>query len=275
MSFVDTTLADIDALIADGGSNTAADVRALAAALHQLAEPLRHKPGPADTPDDDFDTGVLDGKWTVVTGTEAAVSLLETGNVARYDVDTRLGWLLAQVGRDGARTVTIRQDYTVPDGNSILACVAYAAPFDGEPGLAGGNSEMTLEVTLNDTDSDPSAGNEVAIAIQAHGGGVRVRGLHNGVNVIGSAGFAAATTAAAFLGMGIVLLRIARSGSDYYTMFSLNGGATWIPCGAARAPGSTLTNVWLTISNAVAHTALVPICGVDWIRLGSNGVDPW
>jgi hypothetical protein len=52
---------------------------------------LDHKPGAADTPDDEFDSTTLDGKWTAVSGSSGTVDLAETGEVTKYDLTTRPG----------------------------------------------------------------------------------------------------------------------------------------------------------------------------------------
>lgn len=273
MSFNSSLLADLTALFNDNtaGDISAADGRTVIEALLELAHPLDHKPGSADTPDDDFNTGALDGKWTVVTGTEAAVSLLQTATVSRYDVDTRLGWLLCQVGGDGSEGVNFRQDYTLPDNASIITKMAMAVPWDGEPGFGG--NEMIIQLGVNDNDAGSESGNHVVAGLQVHSNGLRVRGFHNGANIVASSGFGGI---AGYVGLELgILLRIARSGTDFFTMASLNGGQAWCPLGAARAPGTTMTNVWLSVANAASHSAVVPVIGFDWVRQGTNNLDPW
>ena len=56
--------------------------------------------------------------------------------------------------------------------------------------------------------------------------------------------------------------------------FSIDG-STWTGLGTALTPSATATNVWLMFSNTVAHSAYTPIWAIDWIRQGSNNLDPW
>jgi hypothetical protein len=66
---------------------------------------------------------------------------------------------------------------------------------------------------------------------------------------------------------------MARSGLTYYGFVSFDG-ASWSPIGS-YSPSSAHNNLWLLVANKAAGGSPVPIQAFDWIRLGSNAVDPW
>ena len=115
------TLSSLQTILADNtaGDISPQDLRDFLVSAYQSNE-RRHNlefgKTATDTPDDEFDTGSLDGKWTAVSGSSGTVDLLGTTG-STYDFTTRSGELLMQ-GYNGA-AVELRQDYTLPDGNSI------------------------------------------------------------------------------------------------------------------------------------------------------------
>lgn len=269
MSFNSSLLADLTALFNDNtsGDISAADGRTVIEALLELAGPLDHKPGSADTPDDDFNTGTLDGQWTVVTGTEAAVVLLETGNVARYDVDSRIGWLLTQAGRNGSQTVQLRQDFTLPDNASMVVKVAPGFGFDG----TYNDDENTVGIAVNSDDSAWFAGtNAQKLILYAS----TVASVESGFEVVA---FDGTTSRRLFgsIGAHSLIFRIARAGNVYYPMFSTTNGESWIHLGAGFDLAGAKDNFWIVHRNDAAHTSIDPIAAWDWVRQGSNSVDPW
>lgn len=225
---------------------------------------IDYKTGSADTPDDDFDSGTLDAKWTVVTGASGTVDLLETGTtVAEYDLATRPGWMLMQAGRNTGQEVALRQDYTVPDGNSILCAVAvsYGAGTTTEI-----NNATQIRLSLNDNNTSSRSGNYVEMSVDSQAS------TAPRIYVASSVG---ADFAGAGLAVRVVFFRIARSGLVYYPFFSADG-STWTPCGS-RTFGSALDNVWIRVECLATITSgcPVPIVAYDWVRLGTNGLDPW
>lgn len=229
---------------------------------------LDHKPT-VDTPDDEFDSTTLDGKWTAVTGSVGTVDRHEVGTVEKYDLTTRPGWLLMQAGRGGSQDVRLRQDYTLPDGESIILAAGHASGYDGEPGT--GISQDIVALGLNDSDTTEVTGNWIrCYAATTSGGGIRIVFDDDG----GSSFATTASNSSAHLA-GMIYLRIARSGTNYRGSFSVNGGVTWEPLGTQIAMGVALDNVWINGRNAQVHTSAVPIQAVDWIRLGTDALDPW
>jgi hypothetical protein len=251
------TTADVEAtvIIADDASNIAG-----------WSPILDYKPT-SDTPDDEFDSTILDGKWTAVAGSTGTVSLIETGNVAKYDLATRPGWLLLQAGSDGTRIVSLRQDYTVPDTEGIMVVAAPSYGLDGQPGF--GNNQDAFVLTVNDSDTDYDAGTFLELGLRASNGEFSIRATD------GTTVYVDANTGEPGALTGMIYLRIQREGTTYYPMFSSTGGASWVPLGGGYALGSAMTNVWIAQENKVTHGALAPITAVDWVRQTTNSLDPW
>lgn len=248
-------------------------MRTLAARTIELPwrfSPLDLKPT-VDAPDDDFTAPTLDPKWTVVAGSNAAVNLLESGNVARYDLTTRQGSLLLQAGSDGTRNIYLRQDYTLPDGHSIVMALDLAVFVDmGSSSWGWGNNDQRVGVVLNTDDSDPegvATSGVLYFMFDTNSGEASYKTFH--VNTSSS------TTAAGDVPwqFGTAYLRIARSGLVYRWFISFNG-RSWSPLGSATMQAAP-SNVWIYCRNGGAMGTPVPIHGVDWIRLGGNGLDPW
>lgn len=228
---------------------------------------LDHKPT-TDTPDDEFDSTTLDGKWTAVSGSSGTVSLTETSNVTKYDLTTRPGWLLVQAGRGGTQDVELRQDYTLSDGDSIVLSCAVPMPMDAE---GADNSDFEVGVALNDNDTGPEAGNFARILVAANTGVVGVS-VYDGTEVFRSY---TNTSPTGTSNDQRFYLRLIRSGTNYYPFFSRDGAA-WSPLGDGLAVGATLSNVWIYARNNTSYSdAFIPIAAVDWIRQGTNALDPW
>lgn len=231
---------------------------------------LDHKPS-TDTPDDDFDLPTLDAKWTVVSGSPGTVSFLETGNVAKYDLAARSGYLLTQAGNNGSQTVSLRQDYTIPDGGSVVTVLAVPGLINTDPGWTHDSVQATIGVNNNDTTY--VSGTYMWFGVQATGSaGLRLV-AYNGTTAEGTGGFNTGAMSVELTQR--VYLRIARSGTTYYPAFSFDG-TTWNVVGQGYALGSTMDNLWVTHANAAAvSNATVPIVAWDWIRQGTNNLDPW
>lgn len=237
-----------------------------------------------DPPDDEFDdtSGMsgpvngLDAKWTAVAGSSGTVSLLETGNVAKYDLTTRAGWLLLQTGSDGSQSVELRQDFTLADGDSIILAIAPAILYDQDSGNNHGlaNNDHIIGVYMNADDAAPdtnTTAGSVRMEIETDVGGAEFSYVVQNTsssNIIFSESHSPPP-----LG-GMVYLRIARSGSTYYGFYSVDG-ATWSPMGGGSPSGTALNNLWIYVANAAAMGDPVPIQAVHWIRQGSNSFDPW
>jgi hypothetical protein len=259
-----TSLAAMLALINDNtsGDISAADHRATIEGLYEWTGWNLDigKPGAADTPDDDFTAGTLDAKWTVVAGTAQAVGLLDAGPVSRYDLTTRPGYLLTQVGNDGSEEVALRQDYTLPDGASIIASVFPAA---SPPNL--GSDERIIGIAVNSSDTDFDAGTFLRFQWAADGAGSHLTSWNGTTAHVLSSGSD---------WYGGHLLRIARSGTTYYPLASMNRGRSWLRLGPGYALGSAMSNVWLFDANRAGGDPPA-VAAWDWVRQGTNAVDPW
>ena len=216
-----------------------------------------------DTPDDEFDSTSLDPKWTVVGGATGTVDLIgTTGGI--YDLATRSGWLLVQA--NNGNSVRFRQDYTLPDGKSMILALSPCILADGAPTIS--NNEIRVLLTLNDDDTDEVSGNVIDISYDAQANSARILFLRDNVTVVGG------TTADSLVIAGKrMYFRIHRSSLTYYGFFSLDG-FSWLPLGSSTV-GSALNNVWISVISAAAFGTPVPIQAIDWIREGGAGIDPW
>lgn len=218
--------------------------------------------GAADTPDDDFDSTTLDPKWTAVSGSSGTVNLLETSDVSKYDLSTRPGYLLMQVGNNAAQVVRLRQDYTLPDGASIVAALHPAVAMDS---TSRTNNEFFHSLYLNDNDTSETSGNWVRILFDVNTTDLRFQSADSAAGTIGSCDA---------LGLPpFIYLRIARSGLTYY-FFVSGGGYSWTHMGSSVA-GAAYDNIWIAMNNPAAAVDPVPICSWRWIRQGTNDIDPW
>ncbi len=230
--------------------------------------PILDRKPTTDTMDDEFDSAALDGKWTAVTGSSGTVSLVETSNVTKYDLTTRPGTLLVQSGRGGAQDVELRQDITLADGKSVVMMVACPMPLDD---IGADAQDFEIGLSLNDNDSGPEAGNFSRLIVAASS------------SVVGVSAFDGTTVRRSYTSTSptgtsndqLFYLRIIRSGTNYLPFFS-RGGQAWSPLGGGFAVGATLSNVWIYARNDGAYTdAFIPVAAIDWIRQGSNTLDPW
>jgi len=213
--------------------------------------------------DDDFTSGSLDGKWTVVDGTLGAVDLFGVlaGGNGLYDLSTRSGQLLIQ-GRDNDE-VLFRQDYTLPDGHSIILAVAASVNLAGSVS----SDELIVGVSLNDNDTDFNAGNCAYMCYDAQAGGYQYQYVTSGSGEVG------ATEEDGPFTSSMVYLRISRVGTAYYGFFSIDG-QMWAPFGSDDM-SVVMDNVWIFVMGTAAMSGPIPIQAVNWIRQGSNEVDPW
>lgn len=221
----------------------------------------------ADTPDDNFPTSTLDAKWTVVNGSSGTVSYLESGNVAKYDLATRPGEMLIQVGSAATQQVHLRQDYTLPDGASIVAAITPAIHFG-----AYTSDELQIGISLNNDDTTPFG--TTALTFYA----VEVDTLPDTQTVIsGNSGGTSTVTLASTQRTpaygDTIFLRISRAALFYFPAISYDG-RSWAHFGGTSY-ASALTNVWIFARNAGTTGTPVPIQAVRWFRQGTNGIDPW
>lgn len=214
-----------------------------------------------DTPDDDFDSTTLDTKWTAVNGTVGTVNLVETGDVAKYDLTSSPGRLLLQVGA-AAGLVQFRQDYTLADGESIIAKILPATPMGPLT-----TEEVGIRLNLStSTTLSRSSGTFVELEWLASSSAPRSYVYcWNGATEYNLGSNGISPTAGMYL-------RWMRSGSTYSAALSLNG-RNWAVA-PAFSPGVVLDHIWIGAFSGGGHTP-VPIHSIDWVRLGTNDTDPW
>ncbi len=249
---------------------TVTDYDNLGTLLAGFSPILDHKPT-VDTLDDEFDSAILDGKWTVNAGSSGVVDFFETGNINIYDLTTRPGYLLTQAGSAGAQQVRLRQDLTLADGASVIVQVFPAMSMDGEPGWAA--SQRNIGIALNDNDTTDTSGNSLTLTLQTGINGQARILAYDGTTgrSIGEFQQRGAAWAA-----GPVYLRFSRSGTNYRPSVSFNGGASWNMLGDTTTfTGTTFTNLWITDKNSAAFSSIVPVTAWGWIRQGTNTLDPW
>ncbi len=214
----------------------------------------------ADTPDDEFDSTSMDGKWTVVAGSTGTVDLFETTSVRKYDLSSRPGWLLMQ-GITNANTIELRQSYTLPDGKSIVMPVASKPSQSGTTQNSGDNQAIMLAVGDNDS---ISSGNLFGMSLEQDTTSWELNTLTDAL---------ALKTDQNIESNGETLIfRIARVGLVYHAMWSFDG-LTWNPVDTSTE-GSALTRLWIWYRPPSTATR-APICAIPWIRLGDNTLDPW
>lgn len=215
---------------------------------------LAGPPASPATPDDEFN-GSLGGSWTVVSGGSGTVDPHSNASAVEvYDLSTRSGFLLIQVGNDTGDDVLLRQDYTLPDGSLVVAMFY--------PQLTSGGNAAQCGIGLNDNDTLPTSGNTMEIILDAQAAGVRV--LVQSTGATSGNGIADDST-------GQVALAITRvdagANKAYAGWASFNGGVTWAHVDTATH-SATLDNLWLFCDTRSTHAAGQndPVTAVDWLR---------
>lgn len=219
----------------------------------------------ADTPDDEFDDTFAG--WTDVDGTEGTVSLLASSGAGVYDLATRPGWLLAQVGTASGDGVTRRQDYTLPDGKCIVGYFSLA----GDIAAAQANNELWFGLAVNDNDTAfdaGAAGQTAALMFDTDTGGSRAIGW-DGTGIIGQ-NYSANDE---FLMSDGAFFRIDRSGL-VYNLFWSKDGFSWSFVGS-KTMASAADNLWW-FAECRATMANRMVVGSPWFRQGTAlAIDPW
>lgn len=242
-----------------GASEGTADVLTLdqKAATDQA---LAFKPGSADTPDDDFNSTTLDAKWSTARCSGCAsgtVSLLEMGDVEEYDLTSTPGWLLVATGSTSAQSCCFGQTYTIPDGKSIVTKAAMAQ-------FPATNNAHQYGINLCD---DSSCTNLIQVFID--------QDLNAHRCFASETGTATGVLTSAYVDAAFFYLRIARDGLNYHTFCSTNG-VTWTHLGyATAAAAATYFEIFSGSSATQSSSYTVPISAFDWVRLGTNGLNPW
>lgn len=212
----------------------------------------------ADTPDDEFESTTLNGKWTAVSGASGTVDLFEAGAVSKYDLSTRPDWLLIQ--NTGGQLFELRQDHTLADGASIVAAICPATGFDD----AIAADQKLVGISVNDSDAGYTSGNYSRIWVDTDAGSSQIVSFDSS---------AVRTTAGSNPWGVTVFFRIARVGLVYHMFYSFNGYA-WCGMGSTTA-GSAYSNIWIWADGLASDPDPVGIHAVKWVRQGTNNLDPW
>jgi hypothetical protein len=258
------SLCDLQMLLADNTTKNISpqDLRDMLVSTYisEAQANLENGKDTTDTPDDDFSAGSLDGKWTVVSGSSGTVDMERTtASSAIYDLSTRSGDLLFQASN---ANFSIRQDYTLPDGNSIIVAITPNISFD----TSIADNEVLFELALNDNDSSSSSGtNRAAVMHQTNLNDYNVIGVNQASATVGENPHVPAGTR--------VYYRINRSGSTYYMYHSMDG-SVWMPLGSS-SPASTPDNIWIGARSQTNTPDPKAIMAIHWIRQGNNNLDPW
>lgn len=228
---------------------------------------LQSEKASADTPDDEFSSGTLDSKWVVVDGASGTASLLNSSGTGLYDLSTRSGWLLMQIGTGTSDEVLLRQDFTIPDGAGIVTYASFVTDWGATPS----NNEMWVGIGVNSVDTGPyddAAADTATLIFDQDGDGFRIIGLAApSPTIIGSG---ATVDDRHALG---AFLRIDRTGLAYDLFYSTDGFG-WTYVGRQTLP-SAADNIWLFARCDAVMTARM-VVGFPWFRQGvALAIDPW
>jgi hypothetical protein len=179
--------------------------------------------------------------------------------------------MLMQTGVTSGNKIVLRQDYTIPVGNSIVIAVAIGSPsIDGATGWAA--DEQQVGITLNSDDSADTAGSERIdfYAMEVDANLTDIQSVHTGA-ITGANG-----TSTVWRPMGtMIYLRICRTGTAaYYPFFSMDGYA-WAGMDEFTFTTGALNNIWVWTKAGATVGTPAPVHAFAWIRLGTNGIDPW
>ena len=215
----------------------------------------------ADTPDDEFPPGALNAKWTAVSGSAGTVDFQEAGaSIEKYEVHASENLLMMQVGHAGGEKVELRQDFTLADGDSMIAAISPAIQFDGASSPT--NNELNFGFSLNTSDVSYDTG-DFALLYGDTDTQDFLWKLFDGSSVL-----------AQWPGEHdpqLAFLRVNRNGLDYSFWISLDG-ASWQFMNTITA-AAEYTNFWLVaFCNSASLVIPVPVQIVHWVRQGDNTI---
>lgn len=248
------SLSALQAILVENGQINAQDLRDMLVSTYssEAHANLENGKTTTDTPDDEFNAGSLDGKWTVVDGTSSTASLTQGNPADIYEATTE--GLLAQVSGDN--DFHIRQDYELPDGNSIILCLT---PTLNVPEI--GINDYFVGLSMNDDDSGFNAGQHKWIAFAPQARVIAWDGTGTSAQYLASFGQR-------------MYLRVMRSGLTYYYYWS-HDGDMWNPIEQTTESGA-FDNIWLFVITGAAYASSpVGINKFHWIRQGDNNIRPW
>jgi len=250
----------LDDTISEGQAGHIDDHETIAKMYNQAVNLLSSTKASADTPDDEFTETTLDVKWTAVSGSSGTVDPLIAGSTVTevYDLSSRPGWLLLQCGT--ADSVSLRQDYTLPDGASIVLAVSMPT------GENSGGDNQSMALRLNDSNTSSTAGEHVTIMIEQDSTAFNIQGNSD----TDASGTEITSNVAPLADM--VFLRIMRSTLTYSCWYSMDGYSWSFVFEDTHA--DVADNVWITFVGATTLD-YAPIAAIPWIRQGTNDLDPW
>ena len=223
----------------------------------------------ADMVDDEFSSSTLANKWSVVNGSAGTVDRFATSGTGSYDLISDPGKLLIQ-GAFSDDVVWLRQDYTLPDGKSLIMKFHPSVYHDESAAYGTANNEANLFLGLNSDSTDLRAGNYVSIRFDSRDGASRIVSTNDTGGGDVNSGENSDNTA---LVDSTMYFRIDRIGLTYYMWYSTDGVA-WSGTGSATL-GAAASRVWIYNESLVDPSTIVPIWSIDWIRQGNTSHIPW
>ena len=225
---------------------------------------LLQSPAPAGGCDAEF-SGTI-SPFTAVDGSSGTASLNAGSGAGLYDVATRSGWLLMQVGTASGDSVELKQDYTLPDGKCIVAYTSFAID---QAGTLSANNEVQIGICVNDNDAgvgSGAAGQTLQNVIDTQASGeIRILSF-DGTTTLGEMPFSNVMVGGWFL-------RIDRSGL-VYRAFASQDGFAWTYLGT-KTMGTAADNVWI-FAKCQATMATRMVVGSPWFREGTAlAIDPF
>jgi len=217
---------------------------------------LAGPPASPGTPDDEFDSGTLNGKWTAVGGCSPGTAdpyAIQGTDFSIYDLSFRPGWLTIQVADDTNDVCQFYQEYTIQDGSGVYVKAAH-------PGSGIANS-MQFDFAINSSTTGPLTGTYLDGLLDAESTGVRLYAL-------GSSG-------SDYIGWTytelVAYFAITRVGTTYYVWASLSGGTNWHLL-KAMTIATPPTHLWIgvRVGGNYSAGAIIRMVHVDWIRLGDD-----
>jgi hypothetical protein len=220
----------------------------------------------SDTPDDDFEASSLTG-WSTIGVSTGAISILANSSNSRYSLTERPGHLVVLTGTN--RSFQFRKSYTVPDAKSLILAVSPA--INSDSGIVSG--EVYCGLALANTDVAWNDDEYLAIYFNAISNQVQVISEYEGPIIIGSTGGTSSTGHGTLSSAGQMYFRIARATLTYHCFVSRDG-VTWTGLNT-HTETSAFTNVYIFGGTTSSMTGNDVVHSFDWIRLGTNNLDPW
>ena len=243
------------------------DTEGYSAATTRVFDLANSQKSSADTLDDEFESTTLDAKWTAVSGSSATVDISASANVEQYDLTSRPGHLLVKAGPTVSSSVELRQDVTIADGDSVVACMDFG--WTHGDGSTISNNEQRFGICLNDSNTSYTSGTYLWLAFDTQAAGNTVFAYDG--SVIGRSGVG---TNLEINGGTSAFFRIDRDNLTARIYWSIDG-ASWQPLDV-KVFTTWPDNLWIFAECGASFQGPAPIHTCRWIRQGEGGsVDPW